>query len=81
MSDIVKDAGFKVFADVVAGGGIVKGLNAKGCAGMSRKEIDDLTEFTKIYGAKGLAYVKITAEGWQSPIAKFFTPEEIISYG
>lgn len=77
LSDIVKNAGFKVFADVVAGGGIVKGLNAKGCGGMSRKEIDDLTEFAKIYGAKGLAYVKMTAEGWQSPIAKFFSAEEI----
>jgi aspartyl-tRNA synthetase len=77
LSDIVKNAGFKVFADVIAGGGIVKGLNAKGCAGFSRKEIDDLTEFAKIYGAKGLAYVKVTAEGWQSPIAKFFSAEEI----
>ena len=77
LSDIVKKSGFKVFADVTASGGIVKGLNAKGCAGMSRKEIDDLTEVVKIYGAKGLAYVKITEEGWQSPIAKFFTSEEI----
>jgi aspartyl-tRNA synthetase len=77
LSGIVKDSGFKVFADVVANGGIVKGLNAKGCAGFSRKEIDDLTEFAKIYGAKGLAYVKMTADGWQSPIAKFFTPAEI----
>lgn len=77
LSDIVKGAGFKVFADVVSGGGIVKGLNAKGCGGMSRKEIDDLTEFAKIYGAKGLAYVKVTADGWQSPIAKFFTADEI----
>ncbi len=77
LSNLVKDSGFKVFADVVAGGGIVKGLNAKGCGGMSRKEIDDLTEFVKIYGAKGLAYVKVTEEGWQSPITKFFTPEEI----
>ncbi len=77
LTDIVKDAGFKVFADVAAGGGIVKGLNAKGCASFSRKEIDALTEFTSIYGAKGLAYVKMTAEGWQSPIAKFFTPAEI----
>ena len=77
LSDIVKNSGFKVFADVVAGGGIVKGLNAKGCGSMSRKEIDDLTEFAKIYGAKGLAYVKMTAEGWQSPIAKFFTADEI----
>ncbi|MCM2358062.1 MAG: aspartate--tRNA ligase [Geobacteraceae bacterium] len=77
LSEVVRNAGFKVFADVVAGGGIVKGLNAKGCAAMSRKEIDDLTEFARIYGAKGLAYVKMTAEGWQSPIAKFFTAEEI----
>jgi aspartyl-tRNA synthetase len=77
LTDIVKNAGFKVFADVAAGGGIIKGLNAKGCAGFSRKEIDALTDFASIYGAKGLAYVKMTAEGWQSPIAKFFSPEEI----
>jgi aspartyl-tRNA synthetase len=77
LTDLVKNSGFKVFADVAAGGGIIKGINAKGCAGFSRKEIDDLTEFVKIYGAKGLAYVKMTADGWQSPIAKFFTPEEI----
>jgi aspartyl-tRNA synthetase len=77
ISDIVRNSGFKVFADVTANGGIVKSLNAKGCARFSRKEIDDLTEFTKIYGAKGLAYVKVTEEGWQSPIAKFFTPDEI----
>ena len=77
LSDLVKGSGFKVFADVCAGGGIVKGLNAKGCARFSRKEIDDLTDFTKIYGAKGLAYVKIEAGQWHSPIAKFFTAEEI----
>ena len=77
LSEAVKSAGFKVFADVVAGGGIVKGINVKGGATMSRKDIDDLTEFVKIYGAKGLAYVKMTTEGWQSPIAKFFTPGEI----
>ena len=77
LTDLVKEAGFKVFADVAASGGIIKGLNAKGCARFSRKEIDGLTEFVAIYGAKGLAYVKVTAEGWQSPIAKFFTPDEI----
>lgn len=77
LTDIVKGAGFKVFADVAATGGIIKGLNAKGCAGFSRKEIDDLTEFVKIYGAKGLAYVKIDNGEWHSPIAKFFTAEEI----
>ncbi|NVN92449.1 MAG: aspartate--tRNA ligase [Desulfuromonadales bacterium] len=77
LTDIVKGSGFKVFADTVAKGGIIKGLNAKGCARFSRKDIDDLTEFVKIYGAKGLAYVKIENNQWHSPIAKFFTPEEI----
>ena len=78
LSNLVKDSGFKVFAEVVKKGGIVKALNAKGCATFSRKEIDDLTEFAKIYGAKGLAYVKVQEDGsWQSPIAKFFTDKEI----
>ncbi|QEM68498.1 aspartate--tRNA ligase [Geobacter sp. FeAm09] len=77
LTDLVKGSGFKVFADVAAKGGIIKGINAKGCAGFSRKEIDDLTEFVKIYGAKGLAYVKFEGGEWHSPIAKFFTPEEI----
>lgn len=79
LADSVKNSGFKVFVDVVSKGGMVKGINAKGCAKFSRKEIDDLTEFVKIYGAKGLAYVKIENGEWHSPIAKFFTPEEIAS--
>ena len=77
LSDLVKTCGFKVFADVCAGGGIVKGLNAKGCARFSRKEIDDLGQFVAIYGAKGLASVKIENGEWHSPIAKFFTPAEM----
>jgi aspartyl-tRNA synthetase len=77
LTDIVKVSGFKVFAEVASKGGIIKGINAKGCAKFSRKEIDDLTEFVKIYGAKGLAYVKIENGEWHSPIAKFFTADEI----
>jgi len=77
LTDLVKGSGFKVFVDVASKGGVIKGINAKGCAKFSRKEIDDLTEFVKIYGAKGLAYVKIENGEWHSPIAKFFTPEEI----
>jgi aspartyl-tRNA synthetase len=77
LTDLVKNSGFKVFADVASKGGIIKGINAKGCATFSRKDIDDLTEFVKIYGAKGLAYVKFENGEWHSPIAKFFTPEEI----
>ncbi len=76
ISDIVKTSGFKVFASVVEKGGIVKALNAKGCFEFSRKEIDDLTEFAAVYKAKGLAWVKVKEDGWQSPIAKFFTKEE-----
>jgi len=76
VSDIVKTSGFKVFADVVEKGGIVKALNAKGCIEFSRKEIDDLAQFTSVYKAKGLAWVKVKEDGWQSPIAKFFTEEE-----
>lgn len=77
LTDIVKGSGFKVFADVAANGGVIKGINAKGCASFSRKEIDELTNFVAIYGAKGLAYVKVTTEGWQSPITKFFNEAEI----
>ena len=73
---IVKDSGFKVFADAVKKGGIIKTLNAKGCGEFSRKELDELTLLANSFGAKGLAWVKITAEGWQSPIAKFLTDDE-----
>jgi len=76
ISDIVADAGFKVFASVVQKGGIVKALNAKGCIDFTRKEIDDLTDFVAVYRAKGLAWIKVREDAWQSPIAKFFTDEE-----
>jgi aspartyl-tRNA synthetase len=76
ISDIVADAGFKVFASVVKKGGIVKALNAKGCIDFTRREIDDLTDFVAVYRAKGLAWIKVREDSWQSPIAKFFTDDE-----
>ena len=77
VSDLVKDTGFKVFASVVKKGGMVKAINAKGCATFTRKEIDELTDFAAIYQAKGLAWIKVKEGGeWQSPIAKFFTEDE-----
>nr|WP_279615094.1 aspartate--tRNA ligase [Desulfospira joergensenii] len=76
VSDIVKDANFKVFASVVKNGGLVKAVNAKGCASFTRREIDELTEFAAVYRAKGLAWIKIKEDQWQSPIAKFFTDDE-----
>ena len=76
VSSIVEPSGFKVFADVVKKGGMVKALNAKGCSDFSRKDIDEFTKFVSIYRAKGLAWIKVREDGWQSPIAKFFTDEE-----
>ncbi len=76
ISDIVAGSGFKVFADAVKKGGIVKALNAKGCIDFSRKEIDDLTDFVSIYRAKGMAWIKVRESEWQSPLTKFFTAAE-----
>ncbi len=73
VSDIVGTCEFKAFAEVVKSGGLVKAINAKGCIDFSRKEIDELTEFVAIYKAKGLAWIKVRPDAWQSPIAKFFT--------
>jgi len=82
LTEIVRDCGFKVFASVAENGGLVKAMNVKGCATFSRKELDDLTDFTAIYGAKGMAWVKILEDAsWQSPIAKFFTEEELSRIG
>jgi aspartyl-tRNA synthetase len=76
VSDIVGGSGFKVFADAVHKGGVVKALNARGCIDFSRKEIDDLTDFVAIYRAKGMAWIKVREDNWQSPIAKYFTEDE-----
>ncbi|WP_276210336.1 aspartate--tRNA ligase [Heyndrickxia coagulans] len=77
VSEIVKNAGFKVFASAVTSGGQVKAINAKGAASKySRKDIDALGEFAARYGAKGLAWLKAENEGLKGPIAKFFTEAE-----
>ena len=76
VSDIVAVSGFKVFADSVKKGGMVKALNAKGCMDFSRKEIDDLTALAAVYQARGLASIKVREDGWQSPIIKYFTEDE-----
>jgi aspartyl-tRNA synthetase len=64
---------FQAFAQTVAGGGAVKALRIPSAGGMSRKELDDLTSEAKQLGAKGLVWIKVTAEGLQSPVAKFLT--------
>ncbi|MFC0212542.1 aspartate--tRNA ligase [Paenibacillus chartarius] len=77
VSDLVANSGVKVFAQVVAGGGEVKAINAKNCAHWSRKELDDLTPFAARYGGKGLAYIVVKDGEWKGPIVKFFSEEEI----
>lgn len=78
ISDLAVECGFGVFEKAVAGGGHVRGINAKGLGTYSRKQIDELTDFVKQYGAKGLAYIIMTPEGnVRSPIAKFFSEERL----
>jgi aspartyl-tRNA synthetase len=77
LSEFVKDCGFKVFSGAVQNGGQVKAINVKGAAAnYSRKDIDGLQEYAAVYGAKGLAWLKVEEGGLKGPIAKFFNEEE-----
>ncbi|MEE8546562.1 MAG: aspartate--tRNA ligase [bacterium] len=71
LSDTLGRTEAKIFSKTVDGGGKIKGITVKGGAGMSRKDLDVLTEYVAIYGAKGLAWFKSSPDGWQSPLAKF----------
>jgi aspartyl-tRNA synthetase len=77
VSDIAKESDFKVFIQAIELGGQVKGIAAPGMAGLSRKELDDLTNEAKVYGAKGLAWIKAADGGFESPIAKFFKDGQV----
>ncbi|WP_068774193.1 aspartate--tRNA ligase [Paenibacillus sp. FJAT-26967] len=77
VTDIVADSDVKVFNMIAKNGGIVKALNAKGCATWSRKELDDLQPFASRYGGKGLAWITVKEGEWKGPIVKFFKEEEI----
>ena len=69
------DTEFKIFKEALKAGAIIKGLNATGCAGYSRQQIETLTQFAAIYGAAGLAYFAVTKAELKSPIAKFFNKD------
>jgi aspartyl-tRNA synthetase len=71
-----RSSGFKVFNSVVANGGVVKALNAKGMAGATQGQTDTMTEVAKGFGAKGLAYIKVEKGEWKSPIVKFLGEAE-----
>ena len=75
VSDLAAGSGFQVFERAVQQGGMVQGINACGCGGYSRKDIDELTEFVAQYGAKGLAYLAIGEDGEpRSSFSKFLSP-------
>ena|SRR5690625_506562 len=77
INEIVKDCSFKVFSGTIQSGGSVALLNVKGAAdAYSRRNIDDLTKFVEIYGAKGLAWVKVSDDSFTGPIAKFINEDE-----
>ena len=75
ITDLAPGSGFKVFESAAASGGTVRGINAKGCAAFSRKEIDDLTALAGEFGARGLAYDAVVEGEGRSSFAKFLTPE------
>ena len=78
ITDLAQGCGFKVFQNAAASEGHVRGLNAKGCAGFSRKDIDELTAYAASFGAKGLAYLAIDPSGEvRSSFSRFLSPERI----
>ncbi len=76
LSDDFRASSFKVFRGAIDSGGVVKAINAKGFAGITIGQVDELTEIAKTFGAKGLAFIKIENSEWKSPIVKFFSDAE-----
>jgi len=76
LADVFAGSSFKMFRGALDSGGAVKAINAKQFAGLTTGQMEDLTTIAKLYGAKGLAFIKVENGEWKSPIVKFFTPAE-----
>ncbi len=76
LNDDFRSSSFKVFRGALDAGGVVKAINAKGFAGITIGQVDDLTEIARVFGAKGLAFIKVENGEWKSPIVKFFSESE-----
>jgi aspartyl-tRNA synthetase len=74
--DVFRSSQFKVFQSALAGGGVVKAINAKHFAGITIGQVDEMTAIAKTFGAKGLAFIKVENGEWKSPIVKFFSEAE-----
>lgn len=79
VTDIFAHSAFKVFADVVATGGVIKAINGKGLTDLTQGELKALEDSAKAMGAKGLAFIRVEESGWKSPISKFFNEEEKVA--
>ncbi|MFN2507341.1 MAG: aspartate--tRNA ligase [Chthoniobacterales bacterium] len=75
-TELFRESSFKVFRGAIDSGGVVKAINAKGFAGITIGQVDELTAIAKTFGAKGLAFIKVENGEWKSPIVKFFTAAE-----
>ncbi|HLA99715.1 MAG TPA: aspartate--tRNA ligase [Anaerolineales bacterium] len=81
VGDLAEGCGFQVFENAVLSGGHVRGINAKGLGEYSRKQVDELSEYVRQFGAKGLAYLAITPQGEQrSSFSKYLAPERVSSW-
>jgi aspartyl-tRNA synthetase len=76
LGETFRESSFKVFRSALDSGGVVKAINAKGFAGITIGQADELTELAKLHRAKGLAFIKIENGEWKSPIVKFFSDAE-----
>jgi aspartyl-tRNA synthetase len=76
LGEIFRNSSFKVFRGALDAGRVVKAINAKGFAGITIGQADELTEIAKLHGAKGLAFIKVENGEWKSPIVKFFSDAE-----
>ena len=76
LGETFRESSFKVFRGALDAGGVVKAINAKGFAGITIGQADELTEIAKLHGAKGLAFIKVENGEWKSPIVKFFSDAE-----
>ncbi len=77
LTDILQNADFKLFQEVAATGGVIKSIKIEDDKKLSRKDLDAMRDYVSEYGAKGLAWARINADGWTSPIFKFLKPEEV----
>lgn len=76
LGETFRESAFKVFRGALDVGGVVKAINAKGFAGITIGQADELTQIAKLHGAKGLAFIKVENGEWKSPIVKFFSDAE-----